>query len=167
MGETKLWKWIGLGMMAINLVLIGFFWAGALRKEGHRPPPPPPLNGMPQPPMHMVADLNLNETQTEQFIKLWESHFSRMNQIKETAGAWRDSMWMELIAEKPDTSKLNLATMKIGEQQVKLEQEMFRHFSEVKAICTPQQAEAFNKTTREVIQHRRGPGAHQPPPPHK
>jgi protein CpxP len=138
-----------------------------LKHPEPKPPFPPHPDGHGGPRDFLVHELNMNATQQSQYDTLIKFHRAAMDKIQDDIRLHRDSLVSQLGSTTVDSAKLNSIADKIGNDQSQIEKVTFRHFKDVRGICTPEQQPKFDSVIREALRMMGPPppGAHPPGPP--
>lgn len=101
--------------------------------------------------------LNFTEEQRLQFSELRKNHYSAIRSVDQALEEKRKQLF---ALHKSDNSEeeLNELTLEIGTLFAEKEKMTFGHFAEMRAICTPEQLEAFDKLIQRLGQSRRRGG---------
>jgi periplasmic protein CpxP/Spy len=141
MEQNRFLKVIVVLLIVINAGTLAFMWS----KKPHRPPHPELGE-------YLMRELNFTPGQRKQFEVLKRDHIK-------LAAPWRiknrelhQSFYL-LVDENPsDTVIINALLDSISYQQRKIENSMFYHIKDVRALCTPEQAEKFDDVIKGAIQ---------------
>ncbi len=137
MNKTKLLSIVSIGLLLLNLVLIGFILS-------HRP-----IHNKDFRQKIIIEKLQFNTTQAEQYQKLIAKHRDDISISKATMNNLRNALYATI--NKPiDNIEKDSIIIAIGNTQADLEQIHYNHFTDIKAICTQQQLPAFEALTKEL-----------------
>lgn len=169
--RERMTQWIIVLLVILNLFTMATLW---VQRGKDQPLPLPPGDERRQ--GHGVLEflemeLDLSEDQTQRLEALRSRHHEERFQTEKLMLDKRRE-YMRLVTENnPDTAKVNRLARQLGEIQAKMEGLTFQHFTEIKALCTPEQKDQFNRLMREVLDRQPPPG-HRPegrrrPPPRR
>ena len=104
--------------------------------------------------------LQLDEDQFEQFRSISFNTRKKQRDIARLLNQKRDSLMQELTKEQPDSIKMHQMASEIGELHTKLKTQTIDHFTQLKALCRPEQIERLNRMIMEMTHRsRHKPGA--------
>lgn len=164
------WAWAVVILVIINFASIGVMWATLCRSGHHmRPDHMQHMGYHSGGPMNkgeredrgdrdfLAQALNLTPEQKVAFKKLKEEHFKAMESNRKEIGALRKEVIEHL--GKPE-SEVEPTFQKIGALEIKNQEEAFKHFSEMYALCTDSQKVLLKEKLSNVMNHPRpGNGA--------
>jgi hypothetical protein len=148
MNKVKLLIIVSSGLLIANLVLLGLFVM--------RPPGGPEPRNFNDPRKIIIEKLSLDELQQQQYDLLIKSHRSEIRALNETLNDSRREL-MNTLSEQSASSKLDSLEMEIGKSQAKIEALRYNHFVNIRKICRPDQAAAFDELVHELPRLLRGP----------
>ena len=127
-------------------------------------PPPPPLQR--EGPKEVVIErLHFDARQVAGYEKLIAQHRQAIESVQQEMGNARKALFEQLQGD--DFSQKDSLLSVIGQLQQQIEDAHFQHFAEVKKLCKPDQAPAFDALTSELARFLAPPplpgrGAHPP-----
>lgn len=162
-------------LLIINLGILGLLWYDRSQKISapermpkeermHPPgvmPPPDRMQSDGGPKEFLIRELNLNEKQKTDYLRLVEEHQADMKRIKEKIRNEKDELWNNFSKSDKNTNAEELIASKIGEDQKQIELITFRHFKNVRELCDADQKEKFDEVIKEAL---RMMGRNNPPP---
>ncbi|NVJ48221.1 MAG: Spy/CpxP family protein refolding chaperone [Cytophagia bacterium] len=160
-------KTIGIAVIVLalmNVILLAFLWFG----QKHNKRLISGGGGL----FVLTEKLGLSEDQKDQLAVLREEHFQRMEPLRRQSHESRDRLH-SLWASGGTTEQIDSLSANIGHIQAQIEKNTFQHFSEIRAICNPEQKKIFDQIIKDVLrqgERREGPpqrGADQRPPPRR
>lgn len=160
MATTSKFNWLiaaVIGLAAVNLVFLGFIWfqKKEAAKEMH-----PPKDARD----YLVAELQLNTRQQQQFDSLRKGHFEQMKKDREEMRDLKDAFFGQLTRGKGNDEKG--VAQQIGSLQSQIDLNTFNHFAALRSLCTEEQKKKFDEIIGDVLRNMgRGPGGG--PPPHE
>ncbi len=108
----------------------------------------------------LKSDIGFDQQQLDEYDKLRTEHMDKMKPVFESVHNSKDSFYNLLYVNVPD-SVINKAAAVIGEKQISLDIQMFKHLKNVRNLCTPAQLPKFDSSFNNVIakmtQHFRKP----------
>lgn len=146
-------------LVIFNAALLVFLWLGRL--ENNRMNNGPEAKGR-----FLEESLSLSPEQIDQLEILKAAHFKRINQYQRDFNEARRQLHGLLMTENSD-QKAKALSVKMGNIQSKIEISTFDHFASIRAICTPEQQQTFDRIISEVLRKEpsgNGPQGVRPPP---
>lgn len=145
--QNKLLKWCVALLVIINVLTLGtFFW-----KEHSHPNQRPiipddfrDVSGI------LQKELDLTPTQAEQIKKIRADFYEKEKLLSFTIRGERDSMNMIMFNKNTDDSLVKSLARGVAENEYKMELLRLEQAQQLKAICTPQQLEKFDKLVIEI-----------------
>lgn len=132
MNKTKLYGGIAIGLLIINLALIGFMLT-RVKQIG---------NNRPNPREVVINKLGFDDEQTAAFEEVIKSHREVMNGKEHEARQLKVQLNNLLMTE--DTAKADSIATVIAAKHKEIQLEFFNHFLKIKEICKPEQMEKYN-----------------------
>tara|TARA_R110001599_G_scaffold353229_1_gene590913 strand:- start:3931 stop:4464 length:534 start_codon:yes stop_codon:yes gene_type:complete len=146
-------------LVMFNAGLLVFLWLG--RVENNRVNKGPEAKGR-----FLEESLNLSPEQIDQLEIIKKDHFKRIDQYQRDFNETRRQLHGLLNTEDSD-QKAKVLSGKMGDIQSRIEISTFEHFASIRAICTPEQQQTFDKIISEVLRKEpsgNGPQGVRPPP---
>ncbi len=155
--KNKWWALAVIILCTANIVTLIILWTVKTL-----PPPPPqmPLQAG-GPGNFLINELRLNKQQQEQFEILRNDHQQQVRNIKDSIRTAKDQLFSQLGDSNISEVALQQAAAMAAKYQQQLDMVTFRHFQKVKAFCTAEQQQKFDKIIQQVIRQIAPP----PPPP--
>jgi Spy/CpxP family protein refolding chaperone len=147
-------------LVILNLFTLTMLWFHQLRERLFPPPPPPDTEGPGRVEHFLERELDLTKEQVERFDELRKQHFLRSEAIMEEIHQLKREITEQLFLSSPDTGKVGRLTEEIGSRQAQLERLLFKHFTDLKSACQPEQKRKFETLIHdlmEVIEPRHAP----------
>lgn len=162
--KANTWKWLAVLLLVLNGILVIVTWKN--RSEDR---PPDMMAGGEGPAKYIIAELNLDDRQVQEFDKLKNEHRSAVSAIQLKGRQLRDRFFNLLKTETPDTALASAMADSIAANQRAIELVTFDHFVKVRQLCNDSQKKRFDDIINEILHNmaRRPPGDHGPPPPHQ
>ncbi len=170
MNKQRLLTIAVLGLLLLNMTMVGVF---IFRKPPHQSPLLKAANQLPQQGHKelketVIETLKFDDDQIEKYEELIQQHRDAICQ--------KDSLMLDLksklyatLADNNVAAK-DAANAAIAALHNEIEMIHYNHFEAIKAICKPEQLQAFNQLSKEFAmafkqQHKPGhPPMHRPPP---
>ena len=92
----------------------------------------------------LSKELLLSKEQENAFAKLKEEHFKVMKPLWSEIRQSKDSLYGQLNNPGMDDSSISSFTDRIAAKNKMADELMFRHFVELRKICTPEQQQKFD-----------------------
>ena len=92
----------------------------------------------------LSKELLLSKEQENAFSKLKEEHFKVMKPLWSEIRQTKDSLYRQLNNPSMDDSAISAFTDRIATKNKMADELMFRHFVELRKICTPEQQQKFD-----------------------
>lgn len=157
MEKTRLLTIAVIGLLILNMGLLGFMWFG-------RKPMPPHLEGKfegrPPAAQFLIKELNLDEKQKAEYDIMRISHKSTRDSLNDVLKQHRETFFKGLSTG--DTSEIE----KIATVQKEMDLSTFHHFQALRSICSPEQQKKFDVVIAEALKILGSPKGHNPPPMH-
>ena len=150
--------WVVLLLIVMNIVSLSALWIGYTKGPGKGRGDGP--GGK-----FLEERLGMTTAQTRQLRDIREGHFPKMRSLTEDFQQKRKRLHSTLRTGN-NNSQLDELAAEVGKAQAKIEREIYDHFSQIRAICTEEQKEIFDKIMIDVLQRgdRRGGPGNGPPP---
>jgi Spy/CpxP family protein refolding chaperone len=110
----------------------------------------------------VIRSLKFNNDQITKYDVVIKQHQQAMRQLRHEAMEYRQLLFSNLANEKHQVINADSLARLIANNQQQIEIVTYRHFAQVKALCTEQQTQEFDEIIGEVIK-RMNPGPHPPP----
>ncbi|PWB74039.1 hypothetical protein C3F09_04525 [candidate division GN15 bacterium] len=140
--------WAILVLVILNISLLGLFWYEHFRK------PPPPAEARSDPEEFLIQQLQLDQVQTDSVRALRREHFAQTDPIRSSMVRTNMRMMEELFAQSPDTALVRRLSEQIGREQAEFDRQVYRHFSNVKAVLRPDQYDRFRSLIIEALERK-------------
>ncbi len=141
MNKTRLLTILVIVLVVINLLALTALILG-------RPPGPGPGRMGPGPRQLVIERLQLDQDQEAAYDKIIEEHQAAIR-VEETKMKEAKNALFALLAQ-PEYTEKDTLIQQIGAIQEEIEALHFKHFAELKVLCTPEQLPAFNELTNEL-----------------
>ena len=138
MNKVKILSIISVGLLVANLLLIGFL---VLRKPPHR------AGGGPK--KMVIEKLQFDENQIKKYEKMITWHRTEIQKSEGQMLALKHQLYATLTDTAASAQKDSLIA-EIGRLQVAIENIHYKHFQDIKSLCTPAQQPYFEDFTEEI-----------------
>jgi len=145
--------------LTIGIILLFLLNAGMLIFL-LQPLPPQRDNRRPEAASFIIEQLHLDAQQQRTFEELRHQHHETVQQAQEQDHHLHDEYFTLLKTDHPDTAKADSIAAAIAAQRTVIEKATFDHFTQLRALCRPDQQQLFDATIDEIARRLA-------PPPHK
>ncbi len=148
-----LWAAIGV-LLLLNiglLVWIAFFSNGNLAQPKR---------------LFLETELKFDEKQTEVYRKLRHEHAQQMRNMRDEVKAMKEAYYKDLAQTNVSEDTLRVRAERMESKMAEADVITFRHFQQVRQMCTPAQQKHFDEVILDLIRSidRPGPPRGGPPP---
>lgn len=109
-----------------------------------------PIPGM-QPSRFLIEQLNFNDDQQKRYRVLIKEHQEKTRELRKQMRDAKENMFTLMSQGQVPDSTLRQAASAVGHTMESLDMVTFRHFQEVRKLCTPEQVAHFDKIIHEVL----------------
>ncbi|MGN6510556.1 MAG: hypothetical protein ACTHLD_13930 [Chitinophaga sp.] len=99
----------------------------------------------------LEKEVGFSKSQLDQYKQLKEQHWDRLKTSFGDLRTARDQFYVMLKEDSIPDSVLTAAADSIGSKQVVVDMLTFRHFRDVRALCTPEQLPRFDSVVQYVM----------------
>jgi periplasmic protein CpxP/Spy len=143
MDKIKLLTFSVILLLVINigtLLFLVFSFGDGLHGLRHRP----------KPDKIIIGKLHLSEKQQKQYRELIHWHRSQINNLESHIQHTKHELYLQLL--KPDVDQIVKDSLidHLSKIQKKIEDTHFKHFQDIKKICTKEQIQDFDDLTEEL-----------------
>ncbi len=149
MNKVKFLTISSLALLAANLMLIWFL----VSHRPHRPEQDGPKQ-------MVIEKLSLDGEQIKAYDKLIDWHKAEMKTTRMQMADLKNKLYSTLVADTSNTAQKDSLINKIGTLQMEIENIHYKHFSDIKLLCKPEQQKAFADLSLEIAK------LFSPEPPH-
>ena len=159
--KNKLWSAVLLVLVIANVATLGIFWHYKMKEK-----PTTTEQGPANTANFVIAQTGFSMEQQLAYRKLIEEHQERVRSAQNDLRETKDQLFDMLSDTTVSQQKIDSLTGIIGKTEQALDAETFRHFKQVRALCTPVQKIKFDNIIKQVMRMM-GPQAGRPqgPPP--
>jgi Spy/CpxP family protein refolding chaperone len=93
---------------------------------------------------YLSKELQLSKAQDSAFSKMKEEHFKTMKPLWTEIKQTKDSLFRQMNNPNLDDSAISAFTDRIAAKNKIADELMFRHFRELRKLCTPEQQQKFD-----------------------
>lgn len=146
-------------LLTANIITLVFLWRtkGSDKAGPNQPPPQGQVFEF------LNKELKFDAGQQEAFKKLREEHRSASKQILDSIKNAKDALFALLQQPGVSDSLIDRYSSKAARAEQQLDELTFRHFQNLRGLCTTEQQQKFDSIIKEVLQ-RMGPPKRQGPP---
>ena len=156
--KSQWWAIAIIILVVMNIATFGYFWFTKLKEPAAPPSLPRPERGVPPP--FLKEELGFTTQQQKQYEQLFREHQQQVRRVKDSIRISKENFFSLLSNSNASAVELERRAAISAQLHERLDMLTFEHFRKVKAICTPQQQQKFDKVIHTVIE-RMAP----PPPP--
>jgi protein CpxP len=138
-------KFLGIAVVLLvvtNIAVLCFVWTAGKRRPPHN------LPGHEGPKQIIIERLHFDDAQIPQYDDLIQDHRRAIRALEAEVRRSKNELYMSLSGE--GTAARDSLLNKLGQLQTRIEDVNYRHFSEIKALCKPEQIGSFNALTKEL-----------------
>jgi hypothetical protein len=158
MSKIKLLSIAVIGLLVLNLFIVGFLFLRKPLRPGGRPDGPPPL-AQAGPQNEIIEELRFDSVQESQYRILIDDHKESTKSLNDSIRNVKSILYKTLNDENnPDTDSL---IEKLGALQKSIERTHYEHFAELKKLCRPDQLSDFEELTTRLAGFFGRPGQGQ------
>lgn len=155
--KNKMLFWCVIILIVLNAVTLTTFWMKNPLLEPHKSGPAA-TDGL----TLMAERLQLSPEQTQQIKRIRDEHFMRTRPIQDDMHKIRLDLLHEIFAPEPDEELIQTWFTELGENQTRFEKNLYRHFQELKDVCTAEQMQELQIMLRDLIERTRPRGPERP-----
>ncbi len=167
MDRTKFLIGLVIALLLINMGTLAYLFVSKQDRQNQMLP----MRQKGGPSAFIIKTLKFTPEQEKQFAVLKDEHHSQMDVLHDSMRTVRNQYFDELKTDVVDTEKANQLNQTIARIQGKMHQLTFKHFTEVRKICTAEQKELFDEFIDEILramapppQGKKPPHGRRPPP---
>ncbi|MBE7171967.1 MAG: periplasmic heavy metal sensor [Williamsia sp.] len=157
MNKTNLLSVAVIGLLIINLGLLGFFFF-------HKPLPPPGM--LPErgdgPKNIIIEKLHFDKEQVQQYEVLIDQHFTTIAGLEQEIRHTKNKLYATLQTAAPPDKDSLLNRLEALQKQIELVH--YNHFTQIRQLCREDQLVYFNALTKDLAAFFT-PQKNLPPPP--
>ena len=93
---------------------------------------------------YLIRELNLDKRQQDSFSLMKQKYFQTMRPMWDSIRVAKDSLYRQLGNPTAGDSLIGALAQRVAYQTRKAEEKQFRHFSELRTLCRPEQQVVFD-----------------------
>ncbi|WP_295117081.1 hypothetical protein [uncultured Chitinophaga sp.] len=105
----------------------------------------------------LEKEVGFSKAQMETYNRLREQHWDKMKPHFTEMRTAKDSFYQQLYRNNVPDSVINAYGDSIGLRQKEVDMQVFRHFQQVRGLCTDEQRPRFDSLINQVIRKMSGP----------
>jgi protein CpxP len=150
---TRKINWMALGIIVLVLLNIGLVAMLWMRQQNDKPAETPQAAGGPG--TMMIRELSFDSLQARRFDTLRNAHHARVEQLRKDMRRLKE-LFFEGIRHNEQASDSVAGAM--AALQVEVDRTTYNHFRQVRALCTPDQQEKFDRIFQRILAQMGNPG---------
>lgn len=158
--NNRLLSIVTLALLVVNIFTLVLLWK-------HKNIEPPHMGNNQLPPQQLfefvTKELGLNDSQQNAYKLLREEHQKGQKKLQENIKMAKDSFFALLKNNFVSDTLLSKENDKVAKAIAEIDLYNFKHFQQVRAICTAEQKVKFDAILKEIF-NRMGNGRRPPPP---
>lgn len=159
--RNKWWAIAFLLLIALNVATLGTFW---LVKERRNDPPPQQQSGVVS---FLVQELSFDSIQKQKLVNLVNAHRQRIREVRKNSRDAKDAFFSMLKENEIADSAIENAAKESAHYDAETDVLTFKHFRDIRNLCTPAQKEKFDQIIQQVLRMLAPPQPGKPQgPPH-
>ncbi|KAA3604182.1 MAG: hypothetical protein DWQ06_04840 [Calditrichaeota bacterium] len=95
--------------------------------------------------------LNLTDEQLQKFRDLRKKHFEETREFGNKIHNLKRELSEEVFKKTQNQSEVEKLIEKVGQLEMQIEKGKFKHFLELKSVCTPEQQKKFREIFKEIM----------------
>ncbi|KAA3612659.1 MAG: hypothetical protein DWQ05_18595 [Calditrichaeota bacterium] len=132
--------WITIIVLLImNFTALALLWLGRPEARKIQERPPDPMEEQIRIQQLLKKELNFDETQSEQYLKLRRQHRNQVQQLQMDISHIKKQMFNKVLQDNPRQELSDSLLALAQEKQAQLEKITFQHFLDLKKLCKPEQ----------------------------
>ncbi|MGX5820629.1 Spy/CpxP family protein refolding chaperone [Chitinophaga lutea] len=151
--RNKVLSLLVLFLLLTNLLMLVFFVMA--KPESSRPKSY--REGRPDVMRILEKEVGFDEQQMTRYKSLKEQHWEKMKPYFGEMRAAKDSFYTLLELPAVADSTASRLADSIAAKQKQIDMQTFRHFQQVRALCTPEQQPRFDSLVNQVVRRMAGP----------
>ncbi len=136
-----------LTVAVVALLLLNFGTLGFLLLAGPKHDRRPPHR---EPKEIIIDQLQLDATQQTAYQKLINSHRGTIDRLDRQSRSTKNELYLQLTQKTVDIKAKDSLIARLANYQKEIEETHFKHFQDIKNLCTPEQMNRFDDLTEEL-----------------
>lgn len=147
--------WIAIGLLLVlNIGLLAWFTFFSQKAQ----------NVHPRQRLFLEKELSFDAKQAESYRLLRQTHAKQINQLREQVKMLKEAYYKDLTQTNISDEVLRTKAVAIEAKMVDADVLTFRHFQQVRQLCTPEQQKRFDEIIIDLLHSIERPGGGPPPP---
>jgi protein CpxP len=138
--KKKIFRWLTILLIILNLITLIFYWAGNLKNQF-----------MNDPREFLSKKLIFTDRQKNEYFILAKEHNHNAIQIREEIKKRKENLFHLLKSDQVSDSERNDAASKVSQSIQSLDILTFEHFRKVRAMCTEVQKPKFDSLLEQMF----------------
>lgn len=147
MEKTKLLTITVIGLLLLNLGTLGFLFLNGTQEQR---PPRKGTEGRPNPREVIIDRLGFDSHQQKEYDKIIDWHKSEIKRLDSDIREAKNELYALLKQSQVDEKIKNSLITVINVNQKQIEETHFKHFTDIKKICHPDQIDDYNDLTKHL-----------------
>ena len=148
MEKTKLLTISVIGLLLLNFATLGFLFLNGSR--GHKHPFDGPPHGGQNPKEIVIEKLHFDANQRKEYDKIIQWHHGEIERLDKNIREAKNELYSQLSKDQVNVKAKDSLITVINANQKQIEETHFKHFTDIKKLCHPNQLENFNNLTEEL-----------------
>ena len=136
-----------LTVAVVALLLLNFGTLGFLLLAGPKHDRRPPHR---EPKEIIIDQLQMDATQQTAYQKLINSHRGTIDRLDHQSRSTKNELYLQLTQKTVDIKAKDSLIARLANYQKEIEETHFKHFQDIKNLCTPEQMNRFDDLTEEL-----------------
>lgn len=149
MDKVKLFLFTTVALLLLNLVTLGFLFFNGYK--GKQPPDLHVLQGRPEPKEIIIHKLNFDAAQITKYEKLIQWHRNKIRRIEDKIRKTKNKLYLQLNENTVNSNIKDSLINTLASYQKQIESTHFKHFQDIKEMCTKEQLNNFNSLTEDLV----------------
>jgi protein CpxP len=142
MDKIKVLTFAVIALLLLNFATLGFLLLTG-PKHNSRPPHREPKE-------IIINQLHLDATQQKAYQKLIDGHRETIDSLDHQIRGTKNKLYLQLKQTTVDVKTKDSLIEILASNQKKIEETHFKHFQDIKKLCTPEQMNRFDDLTEEL-----------------
>jgi protein CpxP len=124
-------------LVVLNIITLTLLWIFHFRQPSRVQPPFDRRAARVE--KFLERELNLSSEQSMEFKNLRRQHFEATMVVMDEIRELKEKMMSEVFSKDPDSAVVKNLTEQIGNKEAEREWLLYKHFRELRDVCTPEQ----------------------------
>lgn len=148
MDKMKLMAIAVITLLLLNVGTLGFLLFSGSNKQ--HPPHPRGLEGRPKPREIIIEKLHFDTNQIERYDALIAWHRQNIKAVEDDIRNSKNELYLLLNSTSVNEKVKDSLILALSNDQKRIESIHFKHFQDIKQLCTPSQLEDYEALTAEL-----------------